>query len=66
MGALIMIKWEDYKKDESVDICSKYIKSGIECPSCGEEIYEDMSIEYLSNPPQHDFYCFKCGWQGRK
>ena len=29
-------------------------------------IYEDMTIEYLTIPAQHDFYCFNCGWSGRK
>ena len=61
-----MMKWEDYRKGENVDLHVTYAKAGIECPECGEEIYEDMSVEYLTVPPQHDFYCFKCGWSGRK
>lgn len=61
-----MIKWEDYKKD--IDVCVEpvYIKTNIGCPKCGEAIYQDTSVEYLTSPPQHDFYCFKCGWSGRK
>ena len=61
-----MMKWEDFRRGEDLTIHPRYAKTDIECPTCGEEIYEDMSIEYLSNPPQHDFYCFKCGWSGRK
>lgn len=60
------IKWEDLRKGEDLTIHPQYVKTNIECPSCGEEIYEDVSIEYLLIPPQHDFYCFKCGWSGRK
>lgn len=61
-----MMKWDDFRRNEDLTIHPRYAKTNIECPNCGEEIYEDMSIEYLSIPPQHDFYCFKCGWRGIK
>lgn len=61
-----MMKWEDYRKGEDITIHPRYAKANIECPSCGEEIYEDLSVEYLGCQIQHDFYCFKCGWSGRK
>ena len=60
------MKWEDYRKDVYYTMNPVYAITDIECPKCGEKIYMDTSVEYLSNPPQHDFYCFKCGWKGQK
>lgn len=60
------MKWEDYRKGADYTISPVYAITDIECPKCGEKIYMDTSVEYLSNPPQHDFYCFKCGWKGQK
>lgn len=60
------MKWEDYKRDEDVAVYGEYVKTDIECPKCGEYIYQDVSVQYMTNPPQHDFYCFGCGWKGRK
>ena len=60
------MKWEDYKKDKDIVVYDKYVKTDIECPKCGEVIYQDVSVQYMTNPPQHDFYCFGCGWKGRK
>ena len=53
-----MMKWEEYRKDDDITIHPRYAKANIECPSCGEEIYEDLSVEYLGCQIQHDFYCF--------
>lgn len=60
------MKWEDYKKGETIDPCTIYTKTDIECPKCGALLYQDTSIVYMSNPQKHDFYCFKCKWNGRK
>ena len=60
------MKWEDYRKGENIALSSSYVKINIECPKCGAEIYRDESVVYMAYPPQHDYYCFKCGWKGRK
>ena len=60
------MKWEEYKKDDDCIVCPSYVLTDIECPKCSENIYMDMSIEYMTSPPKHDFYCFKCGWKGIK
>lgn len=61
------MKWEDFKKDVEVyELYPQYVPTDIECPKCGKQIYEDTTIEYLTNPPKHDYYCFSCGWSGRK
>lgn len=60
------MKWEDYKKGETYTMHPTYAITDIECPKCGEKIYMDTSVVYTSNPPQHDFYCFRCGWKGQK
>lgn len=60
------MKWEDYRKNVIYTMNPVYTMTDIECPKCGEKIYMDTSVEYLSNPPLHDFYCFKCGWKGQK
>lgn len=60
------MKWEDYRKGADYTMNPVYAITDIECPKCGEKIYMDTTLEYLSNPPQHDFYCFKCGWKGQK
>lgn len=61
-----MMKWEDFTRSEDLTTYPRYVKTEIECPSCGEKIYEDMHLVYLSNPPKHGFHCFKCGWSGIK
>ena len=60
------MKWEDFRKGEEATISPSYAITDIECPQCGKYIYEDMTVEYLTIPAQHDFYCFNCGWSGRK
>ena len=38
--------------------------SGVACPSCGAELYEDRTQLLLSNPPQHRVVCGICDWSG--
>lgn len=60
------MKWEDYKNNEVRQFDPKYEKTDIECPKCGCYIYKDISFQYCTNPPRHQFYCLTCGWEGIK
>lgn len=35
-------------------------KTDIICPICGAFIFCDLSLAYISDPPQHKYYCPKC------
>jgi len=32
-----------------------------ECPKCGGNVYRDMSIVYMTNPPKYKYFCKDCG-----
>ena len=39
--------------------------NGIVCPKCGEELFDSTpNIVLLSNPPQYNIHCEKCGYKG--
>lgn len=37
------------------------IKNNIECPKCGEEMYDSDGMILLSDPPKKNIHCDKCG-----
>lgn len=40
-------------------------KNGIECPDCGEELFDSCPMMTLtSNPPQKNIHCEKCDYSG--
>ena len=47
-----------YKISEGESRC------GIQCPTCGEELYVDNTCILTSNPPQRRIYCKKCKFIG--
>ncbi len=60
-----MITWDEFK-DQRTDfrnlVDQKKIPTAITCPKCGEMVYRDDSIIYVSMPPKHKYFCEKCGW----
>ena len=40
-----------------------WMKCGIKCPQCGEELFKDTMTTLLSNPPQKNVKC-ECGYKG--
>ena len=59
------MKWEDYidtRNPNAVQLAERI--TDIECPECGDWLYQDVSIVLASNPPQLRYHCKKCGWSG--
>ena len=43
------------------------VRNGIECPNCGEELYDSHpDITLTSNPPQKNIHCSKCDYHGTR
>lgn len=41
--------------------------NGIECPNCGEELYDsDDGVVLLSSPGQKHILCYNCNYKGRR
>lgn len=40
--------------------------NGIACPKCGAELWDDLTRQLTSNPPQTPIYCKKCGYSGSR
>ena len=48
-----------------LDEMNKPHANGIECPKCGEELWDSNPMCVLtSNPPQKDVHCQACGYRG--
>jgi DNA-directed RNA polymerase subunit M/transcription elongation factor TFIIS len=42
-------------------------KNGIECPQCGEELFDtDSSVTLTTDPPQTRVNCTDCGFVGTR
>lgn len=54
--------WEQYQKAN--EELTNGIPMGIACPQCGEELWGDKFCVLMSNPPQRNIWCPKCGWKG--
>ena len=58
------MKWEDFEKERQREVYNNYVKTGIECPKCGENIYRRTDVVLTSYPPKYGYYCSNCGWSG--
>ena len=58
------MKWEDFKKERHRVAYNGYVKTGIECPKCGKNIYRRIDVVLASYPPKHSYFCKDCGWTG--
>ena len=61
---LISLREHNERKFQAfVDPCMP-VKNGIECPECGDELYDtNPSVVLTSNPPQYSIHC-DCGYRG--
>lgn len=59
--------WEEFEKAnndrEAFWFNDKRRLTEIECPKCGQKLYERLDIVLASYPPQRQFEC-GCGWVG--
>lgn len=56
------MKWDDFvewKREQAKDQ-----RTGVECPKCGDYLFERKDIVLATYPPQRMYYCEKCGWKG--
>lgn len=52
-------KYHEMKNDNSPR------KNGIECPKCGEELYDSAPMLTLTSfPPQKNIHCENCDYRG--
>ena len=58
------MKWEEFKEKQRERMTPKDPMTMAECPKCGDYLYQQQGIVLTSYPPQHIYYCKKCGWSG--
>jgi len=61
-----LISLEEARKRKSKEFTlfsTDWVKNGITCPVCGEEMETDVTTTYLTNPPTQDIRCPKCGYK---
>jgi predicted RNA-binding Zn-ribbon protein involved in translation (DUF1610 family) len=57
--------WEEFQQMKySIYESNAYEETDIVCPDCGQPLHINTSIVYTSNPPQHEYICLECGWEG--
>lgn len=56
------MKWEDFKKERQRVTYNDYVKTDIECPKCGKNIFRRTDIVLTLYPSQHIYFCKNCGW----
>lgn len=60
------MKWKDFKEAQRQRL-SKYkniCTVDIQCPVCNNDLYMRTDIVLCSYPPQRQYFCDKCNWQG--
>ncbi len=56
---------ESRKRKEVKPFNNSPVLNGIECPQCGEELYDSTPNTILaSHPPQKNVHCHNCGYKG--
>lgn len=58
------MKWEEFKEKQRERMKPRDLMTMAECPECGDYLYQQQGIVLTSYPPQHIYYCKKCGWRG--
>jgi hypothetical protein len=54
---------EEHTK-EILRVRGDHHKTGVECPSCKEELqYKEPGVFLMSSPPQAHVLCFGCGYR---
>lgn len=54
--------WEEHIKEKEALYNQRYVKTGIACPNCGEELSTDSMLSFTTWPPKRSYYCFACDW----
>lgn len=57
------MKWKDFinNKNQSWQI-QGLVKTDIECPECGRNIYKRTDVVLSCLPPKYEYKCLECGW----
>lgn len=58
------MKWEEFKEKQRERMDPRDLMTMVECPKCGDYLYQQQGIVLASYPPQRIYYCKKCGWKG--
>ena len=65
IGTLEEFNNKKRKDFEEMQVFCQPHPNGIECPECGEELWDsDPMTTLTSNPPQKNIYCPACGYKG--
>ena len=60
-----LISLDEYNKQRE-HIYLKRSGNGIECPSCGDELFDESNEILTSYPPKQRIKCKSCNWSGFK
>lgn len=60
------MKWEDFVKKPVFRRIEDLVMTNIECPECGEYIFQRTNVVLTSDPPKRQYKCMKCGWIGSR
>lgn len=65
---MTLIKYEDRNIKARREPLEKWLLSGIECPKCGQELYELAHTVMLTSPPQVEIFCVNsdCRFKGSR
>jgi len=62
----MVIEWDKYIqfRNDTINNPVEWMYTKIECPICKNRIYRNEFQLLMTNPPQHIYKCFECGWEG--
>lgn len=59
------MKWEEFKNMMTPEpIFVNLVKTNIECPECGKNLFQRTDIVLTSYPAQYQYECNECGFIG--
>lgn len=56
--------WEEFRREQFILPEENETKVNVKCPECGELLYRDDTLVYVSNPPKSKYFCKRCRWVG--
>lgn len=62
------IETNSYKRiiGETLRPIPNLVLNGHKCPKCNSELYDDRSIQLMTNPPQYKTSCESCGYKSTR
>ena len=61
-----LINWDDFNPNSYAQLISEWQITNVKCPKCGERLHKNTTVILPTNPPKHQYKCFKCDFVGSK